>query len=153
MAGQTIIVPLSELTADTPKAEPHIGADVVTVPIDELDTKPKATIQAPADNEPVTLGDLLDNPKAAIGRIGHLLKNDLSDPETWAAIGAAYLLPKMIEGAPGMTGRATQAMGRTAGKIGGKLDNPVVGAISPRARNIAESMRNLSKVIEPKGKP
>lgn len=55
-------------------------------------------VAAPAwkPGDPVTLGDLLDNPRDAIGRIGQNLTQDVTDPKTWLSVAAAYFGPKVM---------------------------------------------------------
>ena len=82
---------------------------------------------APSEKDPVTLGDWLDNPKAAMSRAGDLLGKDLRDPKLWAGLAASFIVPKVI----GPTVRGAMKVGSAAMDI-----NPdLVGMASPRLGN------------------
>lgn len=82
-------------------------------------------IGAPKDTEGVTLGDLLDDPKAAILRAGHLVAKDLSDPKILAGVAASFLVPKAIAA---VTPGVSAALGTVkAAKVGPELAKMAAG--------------------------
>jgi len=69
-------------------------------------------MRAPKPGEAVTLGELMDNPAEAIGRIGMILKRDVSDPKLWLAAAVSYFGPKVISAAMPTVGTALMQAGR-----------------------------------------
>jgi hypothetical protein len=61
---------------------------------------PEAVMRAPTTADPVTLGEVIDNPQEAIGRIGAILKRDVTDPKLWVSAAVAYFGPKVLTSRP-----------------------------------------------------
>jgi hypothetical protein len=68
---------------------------------------PEAIMRAPTTADPVTVGELLDNPREALGRIGAILKKDVTDPKLWLSAAAAYFGPKVLTSRPVVTALQT----------------------------------------------
>ena len=79
------------LAADLSSAQQELANDLAAVRGSSA-----AVIRAPKETEPVTLGELMDNPVEAMQRIGTLLKRDASDPKTWFTLVGMYLGPKVM---------------------------------------------------------
>jgi hypothetical protein len=98
-------------------------------------------MSAPAADAPVTVGDLQDNPREAMKRIGQIVKRDVSDPKLWLGLAASYFGPKMLNVALPIVARA--AAGAKAG-LAAIPPSEVVGMISPRlghAVRVGQAMR------------
>ncbi len=77
---------------------------------------------AAKDDPPVTLGDVLKDPKEALARAGRILGKDLTTPVNVAALLAIPIAPKMI-------GAATDAV-ETAGSIAGQVAKKTVARVT-----------------------
>jgi hypothetical protein len=86
-------------------------------------------MSAPSADTPVTLGDLQDNPREAMKRIGQIVKRDVSDPKLWLGLAASYFGPKMLNVAIPIVAKA--AAGAKTG-FAAIPPGEVVGMISPR---------------------
>ncbi len=72
---------------------------------------------APAEPDVVTLGELRDNPKAAIQRIGAIIGKDAMDPKLWMTMVASYFGPKLFTMAAPIVGRAAAGAMRMAPEV------------------------------------
>lgn len=128
-----------------------------------IDAHPEAVMRAPTNADAVTLGELLDNPTEAIGRIGSILQKDATNPKTWLTLATAYFGPKVVGKAMPVLGTAlmqagrgvkatTGAMGRGLAATGDVISPDVVGIYSPRVANAmraAQAMRGAARGTEP----
>src|SRR5689334_3622953 len=98
----------------------------------------------PSANEPVTLGQLMDNRSESLGRMGHLLYTDATNPRNLAGLAAGLLMPGLLKtigpaltpkefgpASPGVVPR----MQAVTGAIGDAAPD-VVGMASPRLGNM-----------------
>jgi hypothetical protein len=110
----------------------------------------QAMISAPdatAEPDVVTLGELRDNPKAAMQRIGAILGKDATDPKLWLTLAASYLAPKVFsavaptlgKAAAGARGLATTGMVKDLATVG--LGEGRVGAGLRIAGRVADAVR------------
>ncbi len=72
---------------------------------------------APAEPDVVTLGELRDNPKAAIQRIGAIIGKDAMDPNLWMTMVASYFGPKLFTMAAPIVGKAAAGAMRMAPEV------------------------------------
>ncbi len=72
---------------------------------------------APAEPDVVTLGELRDNPKAAIQRIGAIVGKDVTDPKLWLTMAASYFGPKVFSMAAPIVGKAAAGAMRMAPEV------------------------------------
>lgn len=79
----------SDVTHLMQSSIPNVGDDVTHLMAQSEASKPK-------DPNSVTLGDLIEDPKASIYKIGSLIGKDLSDPKLWMSAAAMYFGPKMM---------------------------------------------------------
>jgi hypothetical protein len=145
--GALKLVPLEELTA--------VESDQATKP------HPEATIGPTPADAPVTLGDLIDNPKGAIQRMVTITKNSLTDPKVLipAAIGlglgalgrAADVSPAMPK-MPSMAG-ARNAVGRGLETASESINPDLVSVVSPRAGAAMKAAGRLGKALQTKTEP
>jgi len=142
--GALKLVPLEELTA--------VESDQATKP------HPEATIGPTPTDAPVTLGDLIDNPKGALQRMVTITKNSLTDPKVLipAAIGlgigalgrAADVSPSMPK-MPSMAG-ARNAVGRGLETASESVNPDLVSVLSPRAGAAMKAAGRLGKALQTK---
>lgn len=108
---------------------------------------PEAVMRAPTTADPVTLGELQDNPVEAMQRIGAILKKDVSDPKLWLSAAAAYFGPKVLTSASRMM--PTRATVRKAASIaGGVMESPIAGALSPRAAHVGRMLTAAGEQLQ-----
>ena len=125
-----------------PDAQPFNGPRLV---------KTDARIGPPTGNEPVTLGDLLDDPKAALVRSGHLLKQDLTDPKILGTLVAGWLLPKIAPAAGEVAagaGRLGSALVKSAPDIA-KVAMPHLSERVAAAQRVAQRVAGAVTPSEP----
>jgi hypothetical protein len=114
--------------------DPHAGQLLSTDPAAGAAPADGPRMGPPTANTPVTLGDVIDNPTAAIQRIGASLKRDVSDPKLWLSLAAAYFGPKMVPGAT----RAIAGAMKGAKAVGGVLEPGDIGIVSPRIGKVVD---------------
>ena len=85
---------------------PPLGGEVSAAPAPPGGPR----LAPPGPDEPVTLAELMANPREAIGRMGGILKKDVSDPKLWLGLAASYFGPKVFSRAAPMVARAARSM-------------------------------------------
>lgn len=105
------------------------------------------SMQSAAPDDAVTLGELVDNPREAMGRIGSILKRDVSDPKVWLTAAALYFGPKALPVVSqalrsGVKGAATGAIKGMAA-AGDVVSPDVIGMVSPRAGRAVEVAQRM----------
>jgi len=112
------------------------------------------SMRPPSENDPVTLGDWMDNPMSAAQRAGRVLKNDLTDPRMWAGLAASVIVPRVAGAVAPALASGAQAIGRGAMKAGGAaldVSPDLVGIASPRAGNMLRTAQRARDAITARG--
>lgn len=100
------------------------------------------TMHAPTGNEPVTLGDLKEDPVGSLQRIGSLLKKDATDPKLWIGLAVSYFGPKALGMIAPTVAKAAASVSRGAAAI---EPGDVIGMI-PRPRSVDAAIKVAQKV-------
>lgn len=125
--------------ADVPKVRPPMAADELLLhefrgtmpPASERETPHMA---APTGREPVTFGELAEDPIGAIKRIAVHVGKDATDPRMWLSVAASYFGPKIFN-------KAAPIVARAAASVKAIDPADAIGMVSPRMGNAARVAR------------
>lgn len=99
-----------------------------------------------ADDQSVTLGDVLHDPVDAIARIGKNVGREVSDPKLWLSLVAGYFGPKAVDAVLPTVASAARATMR-GGAAAAKSSPELVGILSPRIGNAMKVARNVGQAV------
>lgn len=111
------------------------------------------TMHAPTGNEPVTLGDLKEDPIGSMQRIGSLLKKDATDPKLWMGLAASYFGSKALPFVMPAIARSMSSVGRGVKAVGGVLEPGDIGIVSPRLGRAADLAGRVRGAMQPPASP
>jgi hypothetical protein len=122
---------------------------------------PESTIGPVPANAPVTLGDLIDNPKGAIQRMVRITKDALTDPKVMIPVAVSLgigALAKASDYSPSMpslpsTAGARNAIGRGLQTASESINPDLVSVLSPRAGAAMKAAGRLGKAMQTKPPP
>lgn len=140
-------------------ADPNWGAASGPPPSSMSAAVHNSALPDTADPDEVTLGELMENPRESLQRIGANLKRDASDPRTWLSLAASYFGPKVIGViAPTVSNAAAGAMRgvkatpraavRGVAAMGDIVSPDVIGAVSPRAGKAVEVAQRMRSAMQ-----
>lgn len=128
-------------------ADPQAGRLLSADPAAGIAAAPpnNARMHAPTATDPVTLGDVMDNPAAAFQRIGASLKRDATDPHLWLSLAASYFGPKVVP----FAAKAIGAGLKGAKAVGGVLEPGDLGIVSPRVGKAIDLAGRVRGALRP----
>ena len=89
----------------------------------------------------VTLGDLQDNPRAAMNRIGQELRRDVSNPLTWASVLSMYYGPKVMNA---IWGQMPPTTAETAAPMSPSSGASIAGRLTAAIKTAAPSLGRMA---------
>lgn len=113
------------------------------------------------EDRPVTLGDLIDDPKRSLHRMAAIVKRDLTNPKVMIplVVGAGVAgLARASDYSPSMPNMPSLAnvrggVGRTMRTAAEAVDPDLVSIVSPRAGAVLRKMGKVADVLQPKPVP